>query len=101
MTLALFIILTIILCGVSGLLTQGIKMWFQNAGKDYSANLIALIDAIIVGVGGTVAAYIIWAIPFTLVNIVYIPIMALAIWIGSMIGYDKVLQFIKQLKDLK
>lgn len=101
MTLALFLILAVVLCGVSGLLTQGIKMWFQNAKKDYSANLIALIDALVIGVGGTIAAYIIMAIPFTLVNIVYIPIMAFAIWIGSMIGYDKVIQFIEQLRGLK
>ena len=59
---------------VSIVLTQAIKQYYVNAHKDYSANAIAFINAIV--------------------------IMVLAIWMGSMIGFDKIIQTIMQLITL-
>ena len=42
MTTTMFILLATICSAASGLLTEGIKTWFKNAGKDYSANLAAI-----------------------------------------------------------
>ena len=97
MTITLFIMLATICCAVSGLLTEGIKMWFKNANKNYSANLIALIDALVVGCGGTAIAYILMGIAFTLPNILCLLLMTGVVWLGSMIGYDKVMQLIAQI----
>ena len=36
-------------------------------------------------------------IPFTPLNIIYIPLMGIANWLGAMVGYDKVKQAIEQL----
>lgn len=99
MTTQLFIILFIGLCAISTLLTEAIKKFFSNSGKEASANIIALIDAVIVGVGGTSAAYVILGIAFDATSIIALVCMSIGIWIGSMIGYDKVIQTIKQLFD--
>lgn len=98
MTISTFIILITIMCAISGLLTEGIKNWYKNANKKYSANLIALIDAIVVGGIGTSIAYVLMGIAFTLPNILCIVTMIAAIWLGSMIGYDKIIQLITQIK---
>ena len=101
MTITLFVLLATICCAVSGLLTEGIKIWFKNAGKDYSANLIALIDALVVGCGGTAIAYILMGVAFTLPNILCLILMTAVVWLGSMIGYDKVMQLIAQIAGTK
>lgn len=98
MTITLFIVLATICCAVSTLLTEGIKQWFINkAQKNYSANLIALVNAAVVGCGGTAIAYVLLGIPFVLPNILCLILMCGVVWLGSMIGYDKVIQLIKQI----
>lgn len=92
-----FIMLVAICCAVSALMTEAIKAFCKNAGKNCPINLVALIDAFVVGGIGTAIAYVLLGIPFTLANILLILIMAVAIWIGSMIGYDKVMQLITQI----
>lgn len=98
MTITLFIILAVICCAVSSLLTEGIKQWFKNKSeKNYSANLIALINAAVVGCGGTAIAYVLLGVPFVLPNILCLILMCAVVWLGSMIGYDKVIQLTKQI----
>ena len=101
MTITMFILLATICSAVSGLLTEGIKKWFQNANKNYSANALALINSLIVGCGGTAVFYILLAIPFTLSNVTCLILMAAVVWIGSMVGYDKVMQLITQIANMK
>jgi hypothetical protein len=38
-------------------------------------------------------------IPWTVNNIICLILMGIAVWIASMIGYDKVIQLLKQLTD--
>jgi hypothetical protein len=98
MTITLFIVLATICCAVSTLLTEGIKQWFINkAQKNYSANLIALVNAAVVGCGGTAIAYVLLGVPFVLPNILCLILMCGVVWLGSMIGYDKVIQLVKQI----
>jgi hypothetical protein len=100
MTTTLFVILAVICCAVSSLLTEGIKQWFKNKeNNNYSANLIALINAAIVGCGGTAISYVLLGIPFVLPNILCLVLMCGVVWLGSMIGYDKVIQLIKQISN--
>lgn len=94
MTIELFIFMLTIGAMISSLLTQAMKQAFKNI----SSNILALIDAIIIGIIGMVLFYFLMGIPFTLQNIICIPLMALCIWIGSMIGYDKCLQTLEQIK---
>ena len=94
MSVQLFMFLFTIGSLVSSMLTEAIKKAINNV----SANIIALIDACVVGILGTIAAYIFMGIEFSLSNSICIVLMAICIWIGSMIGYDKVIQTISQIR---
>lgn len=100
MTVTLFITILTLGAGVTSLLTEAIKKAYENAHKDYSANLIALVDAIVVGMGGTAVTYMLLGIPWTVNNIICMVLMAVCVWIGSMIGYDKIIQLIQQLANV-
>jgi len=86
---------------VSILLTQAIKNAYKNAGRKYSANIIALIDAIVVGCGGTAVVYMLAEIPWTVNNIICVVLMGFAVWIGAMLGFDKILQTMRQVKEIQ
>lgn len=101
MTTAIFMMLLAMFAIVGAFLTEGVKKVCENANKSYSANVIALINAIVLGCGGMIIAYILLSIPFTLVNIAFIPLMIGLVWLGSMLGYDKVMQLMTQILALK
>lgn len=101
MTVTLFVTILTVGALVSGLLTEAIKKAYANAKKDYSANVIALINAVVVGGGGTAVTYMLVGIPWTVNNIICLVLMILCVWIGSMIGYDKIIQLIKQIAESK
>jgi hypothetical protein len=100
MNIALFMILLAIFCVVSMLFTEAFKNLFKNAGKPYSANLIALAVSAIVGGGGSTAAFILLSIPFTAVNITCIILLVAAVWLGAMVGYDKLYQSVTQIIEI-
>lgn len=83
---------------VTMLLTQSIKQFYYNKGSDASPNVIALINAIVVGGGGTAFTYMLMEIPWTINNILCLIAMAFLVWMGSMIGYGKILETIQQFK---
>ena len=97
MTVTLFISILTFGSLVCSLITEAIKKSFQIAGKEVSANIIALIDAVVVGGLGTAAEYILMDIPWSVNNIICLLLMIVAVWIGAMVGYDKVIQTIEQL----
>lgn len=101
MTLTIFIALLVVLAGVVSLLTEAVKKFLNEEKVKYSANMVVLIVSVIVGVGGTALTYIFLGIAFTPPNIVCMVLMAVAVWVGAMIGYDKVLQMVEQFKNIK
>lgn len=94
MTIELFIFLFTIGSGASSLLTQALKFYSKNL----PSNVLALVSAIMVGVLGTVSAYILMEIDFTLQSTICIALMSVCIWVGSMVGYDKIMQLISQMR---
>ncbi len=101
MTITLFMALIVVLAIAVSLLTEAVKKFFEGTKVTYSSNVVVLIISIIVGIGGTAMAYISLGIAFTPPNIVCMVLMAVAVWVGSMLGYDKVLQMIEQIKNIK
>jgi len=94
-----FYVIMLTICSIaSSLLTEAIKVTCKNAGKQWSSNLIALIDAVIVGGGVPIVVYIYNNIPFNAKNILTIVCLVILTWIGSTIGFDKVKQMILQIK---
>ena len=101
MTISLFMALIVVLAIAVSLLTEAVKKFFEGTKVNYSSNVVVLIISILVGIGGTAMAYISLGIAFTTPNIICMLLMAVAVWVGSMLGYDKVLQMIEQIKNIK
>ena len=100
MTITLFITMLTFGAGVTSLLTEAVKKAYANAHKEYSANMVALINAVVVGCGGTAILYMLNSIPWTVNNIICLVLMGVAVWVASMIGYDKIIQLLKQLAEV-
>lgn len=83
---------------ITMLLTQSIKQYYYNKGSEASPNLIALINAIVVGGGGTAFVYMLLHLPWTINNILCLIAMAFMVWMGSMLGYSKILETFQQFK---
>ena len=77
--------------------TEAVKKFLEEQHIRYASNIVVLIIALILGCGGTILYYTGSGIPFTPLNIIYIPLMGIANWLGAMVGYDKVKQAIEQL----
>lgn len=101
MTIELFIFMFTVGAMAAGLLTEAVKRTYQEAGIKDSANKIALINAAIVGGFGTASAYGLLDIAWTIQNIICLVLMIVLVWIGSMIGYDKIIQLLAQIKITK
>ena len=100
MSITLFITILTIGGLITALLTEAIKKMYSNMNKDYSANVIALVNAIVVGCGGTAVVYMLMGIPWEVNNIICMILMTVAVWISSMLGFDKVLQTVNQIANL-
>lgn len=100
MSITLFITILTIGGAVTALLTEAIKKMYANMGKAYSPNIIALVNAIVVGCGGTSVVYMLMNIPWTINNIICMVLMAISVWIASMLGFDKVLQTVTQIANM-
>ena len=100
MTITLFMTLLLAFSGVVSLITEAVKKFLDSISCTYSSNVVVLIVATIVGAGGTALMYLLLGIAFTLPNICCMVLMAIAVWVGAMVGYDKVLQMVKQLKNM-
>lgn len=94
MTIELFIYMFTIGSAISSLVTQATK----KAVPNISSNIVALINAIFVGLIGSVIAFNFLNIPLTVNNMIVAGLMGVCIFIGSTIGYDKVMQTIRQIK---
>lgn len=101
MTVTIFMTLLVVFALVVSLITEAVKIFISDTKIKYSSNVVVLIVSLIVGVFGTILAYVSLGIAFTPSNIACIVLMAVAVWVGAMVGYDKVLQMIEQLKLLK
>lgn len=100
MSITLFITILTIGGAVTTLLTEAIKKMYSNMDKQYSPNIIALINAIVVGAGGTAIVYMLMGIEWTINNIICMLLMAVTVWIASMLGFDKVIQTVNQIANL-
>lgn len=97
MTIVIFLQMFTIGSLVSSLLTEALKKSFTKI----SSNVIALINAAVVGLFGTIAEYILMGVEWNAQNIVCIFLMVGCVFIGSTVGYDKVMQTILQIKNQK
>lgn len=100
MTITAFLIILTGCAVITSLLTEAAKKLMDDIGINYAANILVLIVAVIVGCGATALYYVNYQIPFNALNSVYLALMGVANWLGSMLGYDKVKQAIGQIKGI-
>ena len=93
MTLALFMILVTILSLISLLFTQAIKKNFNNT----KPTLVAAILSAVIGWIGGYMAYILMGIAFNSSSIICLILLAPTIWLVATLGYDKVMEVLKQI----
>lgn len=100
MTFALFITLLTVFSTVTGVFTEAVKKLLADTKFVVPSNILAFVVACVVGIGGTGAYYVLNSIEFTSVNILCMVLMGIATSLGAMVGYDKVIQTITQIKGV-
>lgn len=98
MNVTLFITLLTAFSAVTGICTECCKKLLDSLKVTYVSNILAFIIACVVGIGGTAIYYAVCSIEFNAINIVCMILMGIATSVGAMVGYDKVIQTIKQIK---
>lgn len=98
MNITLFITLLTVFSTVTGICTEGCKKLLDDLKVAYASNILAFVIACVIGIGGTAIYYVLCSIEFNAINIVCMILMGLATSIGAMVGYDKVIQTIEQIK---
>lgn len=99
MNVTLFIALLVVFSTITSLCTEAVKKILNELNVKYATNILVVILSLIVGVAGTGVYYVLFSIEFNIINIVCMPLMGIATAVGSMVGYDKVIQTIEQLKN--
>lgn len=99
MNVTQFLVILTICASVTSLITEAVKKVFDKEKYQYSTNVIVLIVAMFVGVTSCLVFYNTNGIKLDVMNFLYMLFMGIANWIGATIGYDKVLQTIKQIGE--
>ena len=96
MTVTTFITLLTAFSTITSLCTQGVKKILDEKKIAYASNVLVAIIACIVGIGGTAVYYVLNSVQFDIANTTCMILMGLATSLGATVGYDKVVQTIKQ-----
>lgn len=96
MTTNIFIALFMFYSVASGLITEAMKKILDEANVFYATNALALVVAMFLGTFGTLIYYQLTNIPFEINNIICAILLGIMSGVGSMIGYDKIIQLINQ-----
>lgn len=86
---------------LTGLTTEAVKKILTERKVNYYANTLTGIVAVILSVIAGVCYFAATGTGFTAQAIVYIVAMTFASWLCAMVGYDKVVQIITQVKTSK
>ena len=101
MSIEIFL-LGITLCSVfTSVLTEAVKTMFTKCNKNYNSNIIAAVCSVLVAVIVSIVYAVISKIAVDSSYYAIAFLLCIFSWIGSMIGYDKIIQTIKQLTSKK
>lgn len=94
----IFLIGLLIISTFVSLVTEAVKKILVERNVTYHANSLVGIVAIVLSVAVSVGYAVLTKTPFTAQICVYVILMVFMSWLCSMVGYDKVIQAIKQFK---
>lgn len=99
MNIGVFLTLLMVVSVFTGLFTEAVKAVLDSLGKKFpSSNLLAGIVAVVLSVLICVAYSTLYDIPFTDKMAIYYVALVLLGWLSAMVGYDKVIQALTQIK---
>lgn len=93
-----FLLGALIISITTGLVTEAVKKIYIEHNITYHANTLAGLIAAILSVDMGIGYIILSGVGFTPQTIIYLVILVFISWLCSMVGYDKVIQAIKQFK---
>lgn len=100
MTLEVFLILLLAISIFTSLTVEAIKNFLGSAYTG-SSNIVAGVVAIVLGVAVGVFYCLLAEVAFSMNIILILIALVFLSWLGSMVGYDKVVQAITQIKSNK
>lgn len=86
---------------LTNLTVEGIKKLLNESGKNYSSNALAAILSIVLSCGVCIVYLIMNDISFSMKIGVEIAVLMYLGFLVSTVGYDKVLQMLKQIQNVK
>lgn len=86
---------------LTGVVTEAIKKLLTALKVNYNANILSGIVAVVLSAAVGIAYIFVAGVGFTALSIVSLVALALMSWLSAMVGYDKVVQVIDQLKNVK
>lgn len=98
MSFEIFLLLLMIVSILTGLVTEGIKKLLDEVKKPYRANLLAGIVAVVLSIGVDSGYIILTETAMNEKMAVILIALVLLSWLSAMVGYDKVIQAIGQIK---
>jgi hypothetical protein len=99
--LEIFLTGLLIVSAFTGLVTEAVKMILAELKTKIYANTLAGIVAAVLSVALGAGYVIITGLAFTLQTVVCIIALAFLSWLCAMVGYDKIIQVIANLKTNK
>ena len=101
MSVELFLLAMMAVSVMTGLFTEGIKKALEDFGRPYKANILAGCVAIALAALVSAGYIIITETAFNEKMAVYLIALILLSWLCAMVGYDKVIQGIAQIRKEK
>jgi hypothetical protein len=82
----------------TSLITQGIKVLLDDQKVEYSSNVIAAVVSVVLAVAIPIGLTLYSGGCFSLQLVIQIIVLAVLSWLCAMLGYDKVLQALAQIR---
>lgn len=99
MTVETFLALLTLCSIATGLLTEGVKKFLDSINTKYISNIVVLGVSVFVGAGVVIIYYAMNEAIVTNHQLIFTILMIVFNWLGAMLGYDKVVQTITQIKN--
>lgn len=98
MNFEIALMLLLVVATMTGLVTEAVKKVLQEGNISYKPNLLAGLVAVALSVGVGAAYIVLTETALTAQMGVYLIALVFLSWLSAMVGYDKVVQTISQIK---
>ncbi len=97
-TFEIFLLGLLIASTLTGLVTEAVKKTLSDVNVTFPANVLAGLISLVIAAALGLAYIVLAAIPFDARSVVYLIALVFMSWLCAMVGYDKVVQALGQLR---